>query len=162
VGIGGVVPLGMPVDLVVKVNNAKDMKLEILRNGWPILTKKINSAKGELFKVTDSPTSYSVYRARVIRTPDKSGYGPLDVVAMTGPLYAQDIVPIFADEENPFDIWVKIDNSKLKEVNVTASMEEGGKQWVRTQGGPVQPIHQEEFQIPQDAEVMTLDAQPFR
>jgi len=162
VGIGGVVPLGLPVDFVVKVSNAKGMKLEILRNGWPILTKKIESAKGELFKIVDNPSSYSVYRARIVRTPDEKGYGALDVTAMTGPIYAQNIVPIFADDENPFDIWVKIDNKNLEPVPVSATMEENGKQWVRTQGGPIQPFRQEEFQLPPDAQVQTLDAQPLR
>ena len=162
VGIGGIVPLGLPVDIVVKVNNAKGMKLEILRNGWPILTKKIESGKGELFKLVDSPSSYSIYRARVIRTPEKPGFGPLDVAAMTGPIYAQNIVPIFADDEDPFNIWVSIDNKNLEPVPVTATTEEGGKKWVRTQGGPIQPIRQEEFQIPPDAQVQTLDVQPSR
>ncbi len=162
VGIGGVIPLGLPADLVVKVSNAKGMKLEILRNGWPILSKKINSDKVELFKMTDNPPSYSVYRARVVRTPEEKGYGALDVVAMTGPIYAQNIVPIFADDEDPFNIWVKIDNKNLEPVPVTATMEENGKKWVRTQGGPVQPFKEEEFQLPPDAKVQTLDAKPFR
>jgi hypothetical protein len=162
VGIGGVIPLQMPVNLVANVKNAKGMKLEILRNGWPIMTMKVNSNKPELFGIAENPASYAVYRARLVRTPDRDGYGALDVAAMTGPIYAQNIVPIIADDENPFDIWLKIENKSMEPVPVSATMEEGGKQWVRTQGGPVQPIRQDEFQLPPDAQVQTLDAKPLR
>ncbi len=164
VGIGGVIPLGLPVDLLAQVKDAKGMKLEILRNGWPILTKKITASKVEVFKMTDTPTSYSVYRVRIVRVPEENekGYGPLDVAAMTGPIYAQDIVPIDPTQENPFDIWIRIESDKLEPVQVTATMEENGKKWVRTQGGPVQPYKEEEFQLPPGAQVKTLNVTPVR
>ncbi len=162
VGIGGVIPLQMPVNLVANVKNAKGLKLEILRNGWPIMTKKVNSGKPELFGISENPSTYQVYRARLIRTPENEGYGAVDVVAMTGPIYAQNIVPIIADSENPLDIWLKIENKSMEPVPVSATIEEDGKQWVRTQGGPVQPIGQDEFQLPPDAQVQTIQTRPLR
>lgn len=160
VGIGGVVPLGMAVDLLVQVQNAKGLKVEILRNGWPILTQKIETNKVDVYRITDTPSAYSVYRARVVGTPDEKGYGPLDVKAMTGAIYAQDIVPIVVDKENPLDIWIKLDeDSQLPGVKATATMEENGKKWVRTQGGPVNPVNEQQFNVPPNAEVKTLNPQ---
>lgn len=162
VGVGGIVPLGLLVNLVVQVMNAKDMKLEILRNGWPIISKKIETDKVDIIRVTDRPTSYAVYRARVVRTPQKPGIGPLEVMAMTSPIYAQDIVPIDPTKKNPLDIWVRVDNSALPPAKVTELVEEGGKTRVRfEQGGPIPPVQSDEFEIPPDARVVPLKPKPL-
>lgn len=162
VGAGGVVPTGLYVDLVVLVRNAKGAKVEILRNGWPIVTKKIDTDKGQLIKTTDKPTAYTVYRARVIRAPQEKGFGPVDVLAMSAPIYAQNVVPIDAQKENPFDIWIKIENRSLPPARVSEIVEEGNRTRVRfEEGGPVQPVRPDEFQPPPDAQVKTLTPKQF-
>ncbi|MBX7259774.1 MAG: CehA/McbA family metallohydrolase, partial [Candidatus Hydrogenedentes bacterium] len=158
ISLGGIVPLGMPVDLYLEVKNAKGMKMEILRNGWPIVTKKIETDKVELLKTTDTPNAYCNYRARVIRAPQAKGIGPVDVVAMTSPIYAQDIVPIDPTKKNPLDINIRVDKpGAAPPAKVSEVVEEGGKKRVRFENGaPVQPVQPDNFNLPPDAKVNTL------
>ena len=42
-------------------------------------------------------------------TPEEQGFGPLDVYALTSPIYAHDVFPIFVDpEEGMQDTWIRI------------------------------------------------------
>ena len=158
ISIGGIVPLGLLVDFSVQVKNAKGMKLEILRNGWSILSKKVESDKLEMFRISDTPTSYSVYRARLSKTPTEKGIGPLEMVSMTAPIYAQDIVPVDPTKKDPFDVWIKIKNDGLAPAKVSERVEEGGKTRVRLEtGASPQPVAASEAEpIPGDANVKEI------
>ncbi|NUM56406.1 MAG: CehA/McbA family metallohydrolase [Candidatus Hydrogenedentes bacterium] len=158
IGIGGIVPLGLLVDFTVQVKNAKGMKIEVLRNGWSILSKPVESDKVELFRISDTPTSYAVYRARLVRTPTRKGLGPLDIVTMTSPIYAQDIIPIDPTKENPYDVWIRINDKGLSPVNVSERVEEDGRTRVRLEpGAPGQTAAaNDSLAIPPDAKVKEI------
>lgn len=162
VGVGGIVPLGLMVDFTVQVQNAKGMKIEVLRNGWSIMSKLVESDKVELFRISDTPTSYASYRARLVRTPSKKGFGPLDIVTMTSPIYAQDIVPIDPSKENPYDVWIKIKDTGLPPAKVSERVDEGGKTRVRLEPGAPGPTAaaDDTFQIPEGAKVRELKPTP--
>ncbi len=162
VGLGGVVPLGINVNLMVQVKNANGAKVEILRNGWPIISKKIETDKVDVLQVTERPSSYAVYRARVIRAPQGPGVGPIDILAMTSPIYAQDIIPIDPTKKDPLDVWVKVGNSGLPPAKVSERIEEGGQTRVRfEQGAPIPPVEQDTFEGPQGERVVELKPKPL-
>jgi len=162
IGIGGIVPLGFLVDFTVEVKKAKGLKLEVQRNGWSIVSKTVETDKIEVLRISDTPTSYAVYRVRLSRTPTSMGFGPLDIVTMTSPIYAQDIVPIDLSKKDPFDIQIRIKDSGLAPVKVSERVEEGGKTRVRLeQGGPIQPVASGEFQVPQGATVREIKPKPL-
>jgi hypothetical protein len=165
IGVAGIVPLGLLVDFTVQVKNAKNMKLEILRNGWPIVTRKVDTDDVYLMRISDTPKSYSVYRARLAKTPTSKGIGALDAVAMTSPIYAQDIIPIDLSKKDPFDIRINIDNSGLPPAKVSERVEEGGKVRVRLEtGGPENAIpidNDGAIPIPRDAKVNEITTKPL-
>jgi len=162
VGLGGVVPLGINVNLMVQVKNANGAKVEILRNGWPIISKKIETDKVDVLQVTERPSSYAVYRARVIRAPQGPGVGPIDILAMTSPIYAQDIIPIDPTKKDPLDVWVKVGKSGLPPAKVSERIEEGGQTRVRfEQGAPIPPVEQDTFEVPQGERVVELKPKPL-
>jgi hypothetical protein len=96
VNMGGIVPLNRDVRFAVQVIGAKGASLELLRNGRVIHSHQIDHDRVEAFLRTEHPTSYSVYRARVTATPTRMGFGPHEVLAMSSPIYAQEIVAINA------------------------------------------------------------------
>ena len=112
VGIGGVIPLNVDVTFEVIVNNAVGKKLQVLENGRPIRTVPINNKDtGIRFKRT--PTGDAAYRVRVIGSadPKEKGFGPLEVFAMTSPIYARDITRDLLMRNPNFDpakSWVRI------------------------------------------------------
>jgi hypothetical protein len=162
IGIGGIVPLGLLVDFTVQVKKAKGLRVEVLRNGWPIISKTVESDKVELFRISDTPTSYAVFRARLVRTPTQKGFGPLDIVTMTSPIYAQDIVPIDPTKKDPYDIWVRINDKGLPPAKVSERVDEGGRTRVRLEpGAPVSPVASDSLQIPKDADVRELKPKPL-
>ncbi|GMW01050.1 MAG: hypothetical protein AMXMBFR84_21870 [Candidatus Hydrogenedentota bacterium] len=163
VGLGGVVPLGMDVEFQVKVGQGKGKKLELLRNGYPILSQKIEH-DNSVFSLTDHTTGYSAYRARVIDTPATKGFGPMEVLVMTSPIYAQNIVPIDLRRENPADTWIRLENSTLPPVKVTQKVDDNDRVLVQTEGGPpdVNSFNTgEEFTPPPGEEVRTLKPKTF-
>lgn len=164
VGIGGIVPLGLKLEFQIQVARAKGMKVELLRNGWPILTKLVESDKITVLRLTDEPPSYSVYRVRVLAPAAGQGFGPTTVMAMTSPIYAQDIVPVDLRMENPLDVWVKLENKTLPPVEVTERSDADGKVRVRTTGGPpaLQNPNEGEIELPPDAQVKTIQPVPLR
>jgi hypothetical protein len=87
---GGVMPLMIPAKFEVVVENAKGKTVQILLNGYPLISKDItNNAFALRFDVT--PENYSVYRLRVIDKAKKNPFGMVDVLAMSSPIYAQDV-----------------------------------------------------------------------
>lgn len=147
VGIGGTMPLGLDTMFEVNVSGANGKKLHILRNGHPIVSKVIEG-DNFVFRCPQRPASGSVYRVRITEPPanDRTGFGPTETLAMSSPIYAQDIVEdVFWQDPNVFlneDYWVypsgePYDPKKPKP---------GGVQGMPTQAGPPR----EEWQVPMD------------
>ncbi len=108
-GIGGFVPFGITSRFLVHVRNAAGKRLEVLLNGYPIRSTKIPG--NELtFAFVDFPESYAAYRVRIVEPPQKTGFGNLDILAMTSPIYAQQTV--FVGEDGAQNAWVTIEGEK--------------------------------------------------
>jgi hypothetical protein len=90
VSLGGIIPLGVPVRFIAQVENAKGKDVQILLNGHPLISK---SAEGDPFTLQfdDVPQNYAEYRLRVTGIPTKEGFGPTEVLAMSSPIYSQDL-----------------------------------------------------------------------
>ncbi len=92
VGVGGAVPLKVDVAFNVIVYGAAGAKVELLRDGHQVIIKTVDS--NQFGFVFNQVTDYSsAYRVRVIRQPEKpeKGYGPVEVLALSSPIYAADI-----------------------------------------------------------------------
>jgi len=118
VGVGGAVPLRIEVAFHVTVFNAQGAKVQLLRDGYPVLTQVVDSNRFSF--ASPQQTEYqSSYRVRVIRQPDNpnKGYGPVEVLALSAPIYSDDI----ASElllTGPVDIdktWIRLDSEFTKE-----------------------------------------------
>lgn len=96
VGIGGTMPLGLDTMFEVNVSGANGKKLHILRNGHPIVSKVIDG-DNFVFRCPQRPITSSVYRVRITEPPanDRDGFGPTETLAMSSPIYAEDIVQDF-------------------------------------------------------------------
>ena len=92
VGMGGAIPLRVNVGFYMLVTGASGCKVELLRNGHAIMRKMV---VGDTFSASLPETTdfRAVYRLRVIRQPESGakGYGPVEVVALSSPIYADDI-----------------------------------------------------------------------
>ncbi len=108
-GIGGFVPFGITSRFLVNVRNAAGKRLEVLLNGYPIRSTKI-SDNNLTFAFIDFPESYAAYRVRIVESPKKTGFGNLDVLAMTSPIYAQQTV--FMGAEGAQNAWVTIEGER--------------------------------------------------
>jgi len=116
VGIGGVVPLNVDIAFVAVVQKAPGKKLQVLENGRPIRTVPINGDSVAI-RFTRHPTIYATYRIRVIgpADPKKSGFGPIEVYALSSPIYAQDITQELLWRNPNLDTkktWVKLQTEK--------------------------------------------------
>ncbi len=114
---GGVIPTRLDTDFWVAVEQGDGKKLQVLQDGLPILTRKI---EGDLFATRFRqvpPDGGAVYRVRVVGEPDRSDklpdFGPLQVFAMSSPIYARNqltaeavrrLYPGFSPEE----AWIEI------------------------------------------------------
>jgi hypothetical protein len=106
VGMGGLIPIGVPTKFEVRVEGAKGKKLEVLVNGRLIISKNIES-EGYVHQFMNRPEAYTVYRARVIEPASTPGFGPSNVLAMTSPIYAQDL--FIESEEIPLEnMWIRL------------------------------------------------------
>ncbi|MBI4558833.1 MAG: CehA/McbA family metallohydrolase [Candidatus Hydrogenedentes bacterium] len=110
VPMGGLIPLGVEVVFEVGVKDAKDHKVQVLRDGYPIISKKIDS-NDFMLRIAQTPDSYSVYRVRVVTTPAKKGFGHVEVLAMSSPIYAQELV-VVDPKLGPQQMWVKLQKQK--------------------------------------------------
>jgi hypothetical protein len=116
VGMGGVVPLNVDISFVASVQNAVGKKLQVLENGRPIRTVPINGDDIAI-RFTRHPTIYSTYRIRVIgpADPKQNGFGPIEVYALSSPIYAQDITQELLWRNPNLDVkktWVKLQTEK--------------------------------------------------
>jgi len=114
VSTGGIIPQRVPTKLIAGVRNAEGMKLQILANGRPLVSKVIESDPFAL-QLPQEPTSYTVYRVRVTKgAEDEDGFGALDVAAMSSPIYAQDItgaaMDFFRVEQE--EAWIALDEER--------------------------------------------------
>ena len=122
VGIGGIVPLNTEVTFQVAVENALGMKLQVIENGRPIRTIPINGKNtGIHFKRV--PTVEAAFRVRVIKPADPKdrGFGPLEVHAITSPIYARDITAELLWRNPNFDpdkSWVRIQSDEMVDIDL--------------------------------------------
>lgn len=124
VTIGGALPVNSHILFEVEITNAVGKKMQVLLNGRPIYTKVI---EGSTFKTRfpQNPTSYSVYRVRVIGEPTEPGHGTLDVLAMSSPIYAQDITQEILRRFPNLDVsktWLRIPVDEIQEVELPEHM----------------------------------------
>lgn len=106
---GGIVPSEVETRFIVTVQGAKGKKCMVLRNGRPIQTKVIEMDNFQL-RFVEKPSGFNTYRAQVVDTPSVEGFGELDVLAMTGAIYAQELL-IVDPNIDPTAMWVKLDSS---------------------------------------------------
>jgi hypothetical protein len=90
VSLGGIIPLRVPTRFEVVVENGKGNEVQVLLNGHSFLSKTIENDSFAL-NFDHTPENYAVYRVRVVGRPKKAGFGPVDMLAMSSPIYAQDI-----------------------------------------------------------------------
>lgn len=113
VGMGGAIPLNVDVGFYILVTGAAGAKAQLLRNGHPIMTEIIED---DIYSINFLQTTdfSAVYRLRVIRTPEDpaKGYGPVEVLALSSPIYADDIGSELL-RTGPVDLnktWVSLDS----------------------------------------------------
>ncbi len=118
VGVGGAVPLRIEVAFHVTVFNAQGAKVQLLRDGYPVLTQVVDSDRFSF--ASPQQTEYeSSYRVRVIRQPTNpnKGYGPVEVLALSAPIYSADITSELL-MTGPVDIdktWIHLDSEFTKD-----------------------------------------------
>ena len=108
---GGIIPLHVETQFEVFVQGAPGKKVQVLRNGKTILTKIIeakNEKEAFAVRFRQTPQQYSVYRVRVVEPAKTKGFGALDVIAQSSPIYAQAMY--FGD---PDKMWIKIKRNEL-------------------------------------------------
>ncbi len=108
-GVGGWVPLNVPVLFRVEVQNAPDATVEILLNGSVFRSFKSRNNGNFAYEFAFVAESYSVFRARVIAPAQGEGYGVNEVLAMTSPIYALEVVPEIPGAED--NIWLAIEHN---------------------------------------------------
>ena len=133
VGIGGVIPLNVEVTFEVAVRDAVGKKLQVIENGRPIRTIPIN-AKDTGVRFKRLPTTEAAFRVRVISpaAPRSQGFGPLEVHAITSPIYARDITAELLWRNPNFDpdqSWVRIQSEDM--IDLDMQPPEGAPQQMR-------------------------------
>lgn len=125
VGIGGVIPLNAEVSFEVVVRDAIGKKLQVIENGRPIRTVPIN-AKDTGIRFKRVPVQEAAYRVRIISPADarSSGFGPLEIHAITSPIYARDVTTELlrqnTDWDNP-ESWVGIRSAEMVDLDAPMS-----------------------------------------
>jgi len=66
------------------------MDVQVLLNGYPLVSKQVESKRFTL-AYDHIPETYAVYRVRVVGQAPAKGFGVREVLAMTSPIYAQDL-----------------------------------------------------------------------
>ncbi len=91
VSIGGVVPLDVETKFYCRIRGAKGKKLEIMLNGSPDASKMIPKDDW-IFEYVRRPEDPVIYRIRIVTPPTEKGFGLLETVAMTGPIYVRGVM----------------------------------------------------------------------
>lgn len=105
-GMGGYIPLNVPTRFYVGVEGAAGKVLEVLWNGRPFRSTHIE--KDGIMEFTLTLDSYSVFRVRVIETPKEKGFGVVEMLAMSSPIYAIPVSHTTMDIKD--NIWVEIES----------------------------------------------------
>lgn len=121
VGIGDIIPLNVDAMMEVIVTHATGKKLQVLLNGRPIISKIIEG-EGFVHRFLQTPTSYGVYRVQVISSPENpsEGFGPIEVHAMSSPIYAQDITQELLQKYPGINVdktWVRLKPDSTPEIS---------------------------------------------
>jgi len=110
--MGGVIPLHVETRFIIAVKGAKGKKLQVMCNGRPVVSKVIES-DSFVNQFSDEPRSYSVYYARVVvptqGSPAEGVFTPLEVLAMTSPIYAQQMI---VTDKDPEQIWISLQDEE--------------------------------------------------
>lgn len=91
--VGGSVPIGVKVTFQIIVFGANGKKMQLLRNGVPIRSVWVDD-DSYAWNIMQLPDSYSDFRVRIVDAVERgpNTYGFLKVLAMTSPIYAEDIL----------------------------------------------------------------------
>ena len=134
VGVGGIVPLDVDVDLVVEVRKGKGKKVQILRNGHLLVSQSIELKKDKqafVVRQREHPVAYTVYRARVVATAEEPGFGDVEVCAMSAPIYAQQLIVMDREKQSdPGLAWIELKSKVPSATYVTGMLQEDGKKFV--------------------------------
>lgn len=152
-GMGEIIPVGKVTDFYVTVRNAKGKKVEVLLDGSPIISRTIESNNYAL-RFTRTPDRYSIYRVQVIDSPSEKGFGLVKVLAMSSPIYAQEIY--FVDPERGVDqAWVKL-KSEVPPIYVKGVEKSQGKVRVRIDEDAYRRATPTPWEPPKDADVREI------
>lgn len=141
VSMGGAVPVGISCDLIIGVLNAQGKKLEVLANGVPICTKIIetNDFSGTIPQNLIGDTAY---RVRIIDSGPQAGFGPVQVHAMSSPIYADRFL-ILPKGMRPEDVRLAVQDKSTPEAGLVNPVyatgvldEKSGRQVVNIQANP--------------------------
>jgi hypothetical protein len=105
-GIGGVVPLNVMTQFIVEVFGATGKRLEVLLNGLPIRSKIVEGDGAFTFVWTQS--SFGVFRVRIVEPATDEGWGFVNMLAMTSPIYAYNVIPVSGAAGG--DVWLNIES----------------------------------------------------
>lgn len=108
VNIGGVIPLQLETEFEVGVEDGQGKKLQVMRDGLPIMSAIIPSDH-YIQRFVELPSRYSVYHVQVIGKAAEKGFGTVELLAVSSPIYAEDImqqVLMAHPEVDPAKAWV--------------------------------------------------------
>lgn len=162
ISTGGVIPLGITTKFIINVKRAKGRKLQVFCDGSPILSVSID--KDSYFQDLEvTPQQYHVYRVRVVSEPDPRAstrgagpaFGDLDVHAISGPIYAQNLALFRREEEtdgDPTNDWISIPTDALPPIYATGVKTGDGRTYVHIDRSSPWELYQR-----QDAPPVPLD-----
>lgn len=113
-GVGEVIPAYLPTRFFVKVDRAKNKRLEVLQDGRPFRSTVLDSNK-VLYSFLVTPKIFTVYRVRIVERATRFGFGSVDVLAMTSPIYVHPHVPEYF--EGGKDSWIELERQEVDQSN---------------------------------------------
>ncbi len=119
VSIGGMIPVDVITRFTVNIRGAKGKRFDLLMNGLPAISTTIKDDNWN-YSFNQKPDTYAVYRCRVTEVPKEEGYGLVNVLAMTSPIYAQGI--LLQETESGVDAWMRIENEQVNTGETEALM----------------------------------------
>ncbi|PCJ67058.1 MAG: hypothetical protein COA73_00115 [Candidatus Hydrogenedentota bacterium] len=119
VSIGGTIPVDVVTRFTVNIRRAKGKRFDLLMNGHPAVSTIIKDDNWN-FSFNQKPDTFAVYRCRITEVPLDSGYGLVNVLAMTSPIYAQGI--LMNETESGVDAWMRIENEQVNAGDAEAFM----------------------------------------
>lgn len=110
--IGGYVPLHVPTRFYVKVEDAAGKVLQVLANGYPFRSARIDSDGTYQFDFI--PQAYSAYRVRILDGPKQGekGFDVNEMLAMSSPIYAIPVIPTTNVVKD--NVWLEIESEYIR------------------------------------------------